>query len=275
MHDFPRPTLAVDTALLTVDTDRRQLLVVEMEREESGKGSARHLRPRTRDSGRRRRALPAQQTRRAGRQAGAVDGVRRPRPRRPRLGGFGGACCRRATRAVTAPGIGAAHATRLVPVDRPGELVWDHPDIVRRAKEHIRSRYAAQPDPYRLLGPRFALSELQRVHEAVAGLQFPGTPSAARWNPTSSEPATCRTPAVGAGRPSCSGADPRAPDVAALTGTPHPRSRAAGRVPAVSPPRFEPLAAQAGGVAHGRHGVEDDPGCRDGQQCGSGLNTLS
>ena len=37
MHDFPRPTLAVDTALLTVDTDRRQLLVVEMEREESGK----------------------------------------------------------------------------------------------------------------------------------------------------------------------------------------------------------------------------------------------
>lgn len=30
---------------------------------------------------------------------------------------------------------GAAYATRLLPVDRPGELIWDHPKIVRRAVE--------------------------------------------------------------------------------------------------------------------------------------------
>lgn len=71
------------------------------------------------------------------------------------------------------PESGSAYATRLVPIDRPGELVCDHPKIVRRAMEHTRSRYEAQPDPYRLLGRRFTLSELKKVHEAVAGWRFP------------------------------------------------------------------------------------------------------
>ncbi|MEI7718101.1 MAG: hypothetical protein WCI78_18785, partial [Mycobacterium sp.] len=36
-HDFPRATLAVDTALLTVDLNRKQLMVVEIAREDTGK----------------------------------------------------------------------------------------------------------------------------------------------------------------------------------------------------------------------------------------------
>ena len=54
-------------------------------------------------------------------------------------------------------------------MDRPGELAWDHPDIVRLAKNDIRERYAEQPDPERLLGNRFTLRELRQLHQAVAG----------------------------------------------------------------------------------------------------------
>jgi len=66
-------------------------------------------------------------------------------------------------------GSGAAAQTRLAPVDRPGELAWDHPDIVRLAKNDIRERYAEEPDPERLLGNRFTMRELRQLHQAVAG----------------------------------------------------------------------------------------------------------
>ncbi len=67
----------------------------------------------------------------------------------------------------------SANEIRFVSVDRPGELVWDYSDIVRRAKQHIRSRYLSRPDPDRLLGNKFTLRELQRVHEDVAGHELP------------------------------------------------------------------------------------------------------
>jgi 8-oxo-dGTP diphosphatase len=37
------------------------------------------------------------------------------------------------------------------------------------AVAHIRSRYEAEPDPDRLLGDRFTVLELRKLHEAVAG----------------------------------------------------------------------------------------------------------
>jgi ADP-ribose pyrophosphatase YjhB (NUDIX family) len=66
-------------------------------------------------------------------------------------------------------GSGSAKEARLVPVDRPGELAWDHPNIVKRAKEYVRSRYNSMPDPDHLLDTNFTLRQLQEVHEAVAG----------------------------------------------------------------------------------------------------------
>jgi 8-oxo-dGTP diphosphatase len=172
-HDFPRPTVAADTALLTIDPDRRQLQVVEMAREDSGKW-----------------ALPGTFLRERETLAEAVErclrdkiGVQGVRPQQ--LGVFDDPdrddrdwVISVAHVAVVRPeqleslGTGAAYETRLAPVDRPGELAWDHPRIVRLAKEHVRSRYQAEPDPDRLLGRRFTLSELQRVHEAVAGSQI-------------------------------------------------------------------------------------------------------
>jgi ADP-ribose pyrophosphatase YjhB (NUDIX family) len=62
-----------------------------------------------------------------------------------------------------------AKSTRLMPAEAPGELNFDHEDIIKRAVEDIRARYQTQPDPEGLLDEPFTLHELQRVHEAVAG----------------------------------------------------------------------------------------------------------
>lgn len=169
-HDFPRPTLAVDTALLTVDLDRRQLLVVELEREDVG-----------------RWALPGTFVRERETLAEAVQrcleeklGVRGVRPRQLHVFDDPDRDHRDwvisvAHVAVVRPeqlaslGTGRAADTRLVSVDRPGELAWDHPQIVKLAKEYVRDRYGVEADPERLLGPRFTLSELKGVHDAVLG----------------------------------------------------------------------------------------------------------
>lgn len=173
LRELPRPIVAVDTALLTIDPERRQLQVVEMAREDTGKW-----------------ALPGTFLRKRETLADAVErclrdkiGVQGVRPQQ--LSVFDDPdrddrdwVISVAHVAVVRPdhlealGSGAAYETRRAPVDRPGELAWDHPKIVRLAKEYIRSRYQAEPDPDRLLGRRFTLSELQRVHEAVEGDEF-------------------------------------------------------------------------------------------------------
>ena len=63
----------------------------------------------------------------------------------------------------------SAADTRLVPVDKPGRLIYDHRVIIAEAVKHIRSRYAAAPDPDRLLGDEFTLRDLRLTHEAIAG----------------------------------------------------------------------------------------------------------
>lgn len=56
-------------------------------------------------------------------------------------------------------------------VDGPGDqaLPFDHEQIVRLAVDDIRERYRRAPDPAGLIGDRFTLLELRRLHEAVLG----------------------------------------------------------------------------------------------------------
>jgi 8-oxo-dGTP diphosphatase len=54
---------------------------------------------------------------------------------------------------------------RLAPVSRPGLLPYDHPAIVAEAKKELRRRYADRPDPERLLGRRFTIRELLEGHQ--------------------------------------------------------------------------------------------------------------
>lgn len=159
----------MDVALLTVDLDRRQLLVAEMARGDTGKWAlpGRFLRE---------RETLAEAVERCLSDKLGVHGVRPHQlavfddPDRDDRDWVISVAYVAVVRPEQLESLGSGSATtRLVSVDRPGELVWDHPKIVRLAKEHVRSRYETEPDPDRLLGPRFTLSELQRVHEAVAG----------------------------------------------------------------------------------------------------------
>lgn len=60
--------------------------------------------------------------------------------------------------------------TRLVPVSVPGHRLYGHDGIVARAVDDLRARYRDKPDPDRLLGDEFTLLELRRVHEEVGGV---------------------------------------------------------------------------------------------------------
>jgi 8-oxo-dGTP diphosphatase len=57
----------------------------------------------------------------------------------------------------------------LAPVSRLDPLPYDHKAIVAAAVRELRARYADRPDPERLLGSRFTIRELLEVHEAIAG----------------------------------------------------------------------------------------------------------
>ena len=62
-----------------------------------------------------------------------------------------------------------ADATRLASVDDPGDLPYDHNEIVEQAVGYIRARYASTPDPDRFLDDEFTIRTLRRVHEQVLG----------------------------------------------------------------------------------------------------------
>lgn len=48
-------------------------------------------------------------------------------------------------------------------------LPFDHEDIVRHAVDRLRSVYGERPDPHGLLDETFTVLELRRLHEAVLG----------------------------------------------------------------------------------------------------------
>lgn len=60
----------------------------------------------------------------------------------------------------------------LVPAVQPGPLPYDHGAMVARGVTELRRRYAERPDPAAYLGSRFTIRELRLVHEAVAGTRL-------------------------------------------------------------------------------------------------------
>ena len=166
LADYPRPSVAVDTALLTLDADFE--LVVLQVRRPTGVGWA----------------LPGTFLHEGERLADAVDrsllkkaGVRGLHPRQlhvfddPARDDRGWVLSVAHVDVVRADRLASRLVgdTRLVPVRSPGRLPYGHGGIIARAVDHIRSRYAGEPDPDRLLGDEFTLRELRLTHEAVAG----------------------------------------------------------------------------------------------------------
>jgi 8-oxo-dGTP diphosphatase len=62
---------------------------------------------------------------------------------------------------------------RITPVDELPPLPYGHEVIVARAVDELRAEYREHPDPRGLLREPFSLRDLQWMHEAVAGTELP------------------------------------------------------------------------------------------------------
>ncbi len=166
LADYPRPSVAVDTAVLTLDPDLG-LAVLEVRRA-PGTGWA----------------LPGHFCMRAKRSPSPSIGHCASRPTSAGLHPRQLHVFDDPTRDDRGWVLSVAHVdvvqldqlasrntatTRLVPVESPGRLPYDHASIIAGAVEHIRSRYVGKPDPDRLLGDEFTMRELRLAHEQIAG----------------------------------------------------------------------------------------------------------
>src|SRR5690349_5482290 len=169
LTDYPRPSVAVDTAVLTLD-EHRGLVVLQVRREN-----------------RRGWGLPGTFLHEGERLADAVDRSLRDKanvsglhPRQlhvfddPDRDDRGWVLSVAHVDVVQPDRLESRFAddTRLMPVDAPGRLPYDHVSIIARAVEHLQSRYAQWPDPDHLLGEEFTIRDLWLVHQRVAGREL-------------------------------------------------------------------------------------------------------
>ncbi len=185
LERYPRPSVAVDVALLTVTADRLAVLLLDGVDPYDGS---------------RRWSLPGGFVHPGERLADTVRrvllhkcGIAGLEPRQLQVFDDPGRDPRgwvmSVAHAATVPGGSLASALdgrpelRLVAV-LPGSpvrleklrgqrgLPFDHDTIVSHAVNDIRTRYSSLPDPDGLLGGVFSVRQLQRLHEAVVGSEW-------------------------------------------------------------------------------------------------------
>lgn len=169
LDDYPRPSVAVDTAVLTV-SDAGALSVLLALTNDAVRGGAAEWR------------LPGSFLHPGENLAAAVlrslrakAGVEGLAPRQlhvfdePTRDDRGWVLSVAHYDVVRVGRLEASPRTRVVPVDALPALTYDHAAIVAFAVEALRADYRRIPDPAGLLGSPFTMSELRGVHEAVAG----------------------------------------------------------------------------------------------------------
>lgn len=166
LADYPRPSVAVDTAVLTVDA-HKTLVVLEVRRLSSTgwvlPGTFLHEGETLADAVDRSLRVKANVRGLHPRQLHVFDD-----PHRDERGWVLSVAHVDVVRLEQLE-TRLADTTRLVPVDSPGRLPWGHEGIIKRAVEHVRGDYLDKPDPAGLLGDEFTLRDLRLVHEAIAG----------------------------------------------------------------------------------------------------------
>lgn len=172
LSEYPRPSVAVDVALLTLDGDGRLAVLVH-----GRTGAHAHGTPALpgtflhvedaetlRDAALRALRDKVAVTGREPEQLGVFDDPGRD----PR-----GRVLSVAHVDLVVPDRIAGTTGVLAPLDGDGRppypLAYDHELVVARAVAHARERYASAADPAGLAGEEFTLLELQTVHEAVEG----------------------------------------------------------------------------------------------------------
>ena len=185
LQRYPRPSLAIDVALLTVVPGYRPHLGVVLVRHRNGDGGPGWCLPGTFvHEGERL----ADAVRRVLRDKAGLSGVD-PRqlhvfddPARDPRGWVVTVAHADTIRAedvdthrssdhdvTVAPVEGTGASARAQLPDRQRTLPYDHAEILSVATEDLRRRYAEAPDPAGLLPEPFTLLQLRQVHEAVGG----------------------------------------------------------------------------------------------------------
>ncbi|WP_159803054.1 NUDIX hydrolase [Arthrobacter zhaoguopingii] len=171
LQQYPRPSVAVDTAVLTSSAGRLQVLLVKSPLSRSGwalPGTFVH-----------QGETLAQAVLRSLRDKAGVSG-RTPRqlhvfddPGRDPRGWVLSVAHVDLVAERDLPPFQDESASQLVDVEEilAGglELSFDHPVILAKALEYVRSAYAEHPDPYSLMKEPFTLRDLRALHEVVAG----------------------------------------------------------------------------------------------------------
>ncbi|WP_157155711.1 NUDIX domain-containing protein [Diaminobutyricimonas sp. LJ205] len=160
LTDYPRPSVAVDTAVLTVRDGELSVAVIEAGKPHSAK-----------------RRLPgtfvhegetlADAVRRSLKDKVGLEGLSPTQlhvfdaPGRDNRGWV-----MSVVHAVVVPDVALRDVT-VIPVTDATGLAFDHDDIVKLAVARLRADYSKQPDPEGLLGEEFTLLELERLHRAI------------------------------------------------------------------------------------------------------------
>jgi 8-oxo-dGTP diphosphatase len=176
LADYPRPSVAVDAALLTVLPGEDCLSVLQVQRAEGPSGDPPPgwgLPGTFLHEG----ELLLDAVQRCLREKAGVDGTR-PRqlhvfdkPDRDDRGWVLSVAHMDVVRPELLDGR-MRQKTRIVPADNAGVLPYDHAEIIRRAAATIRGSYELAPDPERLLAEPFTILQLRLLHEAVVGRPF-------------------------------------------------------------------------------------------------------
>jgi 8-oxo-dGTP diphosphatase len=166
LADYPRPSVAVDTAVLTVLEGRLAVLLVAGESSPRLPGTFLHEGEILSDAVLRSLHVKA-----------GVEGLSPTQlhvfddPKRDERGWV---LSITHVDVVPATQLSDRNGTSmLVAVDDLPQLPWGHEQIVEEAATTLRAEYRATPDPRSLLGDRFTLKELQEIHEAVEGTPLP------------------------------------------------------------------------------------------------------
>ena len=176
LDDYPRPSVAVDAALLTVVPGEECLSVLQVQRAAGPDGNppAGWGLPGTfLHEG----ELLLDAVQRCLREKAGVDGTR-PRqlhvfdkPDRDDRGWVLSVAHMDVVRPELLSGR-IKEKTRIVPADDLGILPYDHTEIIRQAVQTVRASYQLAPDPERLLAEPFTILQLRLLHEAVVGRPF-------------------------------------------------------------------------------------------------------
>lgn len=172
LEDYPRPSVAVDTAVLTVTDDRKLCVLLVASTAQRGAKSQWRLPGTFLHPG----ETLADAVLRSLREKAGIEGLG---PRQlhvfdaPDRDDRGWVLSVAHLDVVRADRIRLSDSARLAPIAELPPLLYDHREIVTAAVAALREEYDSRPDPRRLLGAKpFTIRDLQLLHEAISAARY-------------------------------------------------------------------------------------------------------